>query len=148
ANLEKVRRSALVYADAHSLATAAAYARELSYMFDEEMDEAEESVDAGPDVVRIMTIHQAKGLEFPVVVVANATPYAHRLSEPPITYDEGEGFLVLKRPDADGRKMREAVDLCAYKARQEARALEEERYVWYVALTRAKERLILTTPRP
>ncbi|HKO23976.1 MAG TPA: PD-(D/E)XK nuclease family protein, partial [Chloroflexota bacterium] len=147
ANLEKVRRFACVYAEAHPLATAAAFARQLSYMVDEEMDEAEESVDAGPDVVRIMTIHQAKGLEFPVVVVANATPYAHRLDEPAITYDETEGFLVLKRADATGT-MREGADLARFKARQETRALEEERYVWYVALTRAKERLILATPRP
>ncbi len=147
ANVEKVTRSARVYAQAHPLATAAAYGRQLSYMFDEEIDEAEESVDAGPDVVRMMTIHQAKGLEFPVVVVANATPYAHRLNEPAVTYEEGEGFVVLKRADTAG-KMREGADSAGFKARQEARSLEEERYVWYVALTRAKERLILTTPRP
>ena len=36
-----------------------------------------------------------------MVVVANAVPYAHRLNEPAVTYEEGEGFVVLKRAAAD-----------------------------------------------
>jgi len=149
ANLERLRRAADTYATAHPLDTAAAFARELSYSLEEGLDEAEESVDAGPDVVRLMTVHQAKGLEFPVVIVADARPRAYRLDgAASVAYDEDEGFLLLKRHDVATLETRDAADVEGYKERERARTLEEERYVWYVALTRAEQRLILTTPRP
>jgi len=148
ANLEKLQRAARVYAEAHPLDTVAAFARHLSYVFDQEIDEAEESIDAGPAVVRLMTVHQAKGLEFRAVVVAGCMPRSYSHSDPSfMAYDEGEGFLVLRRRDPVTLEVREAADLAPFKSREAARTLEEERYVWYVALTRAKERLILTAPR-
>jgi len=149
ANLERLRRAADTYAALHPLDTAAAFARQLSYSLEEGLDEAEESVDAGPDVVRLMTVHQAKGLEFPVVIVADARPRAYRLDGAAnVAYDEDEGFLLLKRHDPTTLETRDAADVEGYKERERARTLEEERYVWYVALTRAEQRLILTTPRP
>ncbi len=148
ANLERLRRAADTYAALHPLDTAAAFARELSYSLEEGLDEAEESVEAGPDVVRLMTVHQAKGLEFPVVIVADARPRAYRLDgAASVAYDEDEGFLLLKRRDPATLETRDAADVEGYKERERARTLEEERYVWYVALTRAERRLILTTPR-
>ena len=116
ANLEKLCRAARLYAEAHPLDTVAAFARQLSYMFDEAIEEAEESVDAGPDVVRIMTVHQAKGLEFPVVVVVNAMPRPHRQrDEAAMTYEEDEGFVLLRRRDPHTLELRDAADSAGYK---------------------------------
>ncbi len=106
-------------------------------------DEGEALVgDDAVDAVRIMSIHKAKGLEFPVVVLADL----HR--EPPIA----ERRPVLQEW-VRGRAGFRCGSICTrewivaeerYRRVQE----EEERRVLYVALTRAKDRLLLTGGRP
>ena len=94
------------------------------------------------DAVRLMTIHRSKGLEFPVVCVAD-------LGRGP-TWDGGlirlgsGGRLGLKisRPGVGVR-----VEALAYRELREeavARDRAEQRRLFYVAMTRAQERLILS----
>ena len=108
-------------------------ARELEAMAEEE----------GGDAVRLLTIHAAKGLEFKVVVVADAgrdraPPAAHEI----LALSDGRfGFRVA---DPITSKPRGAY---AYDAVQEARKAEEraERLrLYYVAMTRAIDRLIIS----
>jgi len=95
---------------------------------------------AGTGAIRLMTIHAAKGLEFPVVCVADL---GHSLSHGEVPLLTAPGEVGLRLPTADRRR----VDTLAYAAlrdrRRRAAAAEEERIV-YVALTRARERLILS----
>lgn len=73
---------------------------------------AERSVDGDDDALRLTTIHQAKGLEYPIVFVIGLS----------------DGFFPLKRAiDNDD--------------------LEEERRLFYVAITRACDALYMTFPR-
>ena len=97
--------------------------------------------DVEPDTVQLMTIHTAKGLEFPVVCVADLG------RRPPNPADrlfvDGERVgLRLRRPgEGESHKTLDYEDL---RAEQREREREEENRVFYVGLTRARERLLLS----
>lgn len=97
------------------------------------------------DVVRIMTVHKSKGLEFPVVVLANLSKklnfqdvqkkvLIHKNLGIGMYCTKSEGTLTWQYPTIAWRAMKEAIQ-------NEAKA--EELRVLYVALTRAREKLIL-----
>ncbi|WCN36376.1 helicase-exonuclease AddAB subunit AddA [Aneurinibacillus uraniidurans] len=95
------------------------------------------------DVVRIMTIHKSKGLEFPVVFVAG-------LSKQHNFMDLNRAFLLHKDLgfgpkyiDPDRRISFPSLPYAALRRRMRMEQLAEEMRVLYVALTRAKEKLIL-----
>jgi ATP-dependent helicase/nuclease subunit A len=105
--------------------------------------EAEAPVEGdGLNAVRLMTIHRAKGLEFDVVCVADLGRGPHGRSELIRIGRDGRLGLRLAQPGT-GR----AEPALHYKAlgaeHAQAEALEERR-LFYVAMTRAKERLILS----
>ncbi|MDQ4071842.1 MAG: PD-(D/E)XK nuclease family protein, partial [Actinomycetota bacterium] len=96
----------------------------------------------GLDAVRLMTIHAAKGLEFPLVCVADlgrgepGDSSALRLS--------ADGRVGLRLPDPDGGPGLDVLD-APELAEEAARAeREEERRLLWVAATRAERRLILS----
>jgi len=95
------------------------------------------------DVVRIMSIHKSKGLEFPVVFVAGLGKSFNR-------GDEREPFLLHKELGFGPRFVEPELGTAhptlpqlAIRRRLRAESLAEEMRVLYVALTRAKEKLIL-----
>jgi len=99
--------------------------------------------------VRVMTVHGAKGLEAPVVILADATADPARLGRIPITLEleiEPGVSAPLLRPKKDERcdPFGELIDA------GEKRDLEEHWRLLYVALTRAADRLIVAgvAPKP
>jgi ATP-dependent helicase/nuclease subunit A len=94
----------------------------------------------GLDAVRLMTIHAAKGLEFPNVVVAELGRRGN-LSPPDLHVSGDRVGLRLVR--LDGTKAT-ALDFDAIEAERRAADEAEERRVMHVAMTRAEERLILS----
>ncbi|MHB8241905.1 MAG: UvrD-helicase domain-containing protein [Solirubrobacteraceae bacterium] len=94
-----------------------------------------------PDAIRLMSIHAAKGLEFPVVCVADLGRAQNtRLAD--VLVDDGRIGLQLVR--LDGGRATPTLDyeqLAEERRRAEA---EEEDRIMYVAMTRARERLILS----
>jgi ATP-dependent helicase/nuclease subunit A len=97
----------------------------------------------GLDAVRLMTIHRSKGLEFPVVCVADLgrgptfRPDLIRISR-----DGARLGLRLARPGTAARIQALDYQVLGDEA-AEAQAAEERR-LFYVAMTRARERLILS----
>lgn len=95
------------------------------------------------DVIRIMTIHKSKGLEFPVVFVAG-------LSKPFNVRDLNSNFLLhkdlgfgSKYIDPTLRITYPTLPQLAIRQKMRNEMLAEEMRVLYVALTRAKEKLYL-----
>lgn len=100
------------------------------------------------DVVRIMTLHKSKGLEFPVVILMELARNFRMPRDSELLRCDAEAGLALKRCDDEERVTGHT--LCGraleYKRRREIRA--EEARLLYVGMTRARERLILlASPR-
>ena len=94
------------------------------------------------DVVKLMTIHAAKGLEFPVVALADLNRLRRNRSDDLIfSKKTGLGFRVLNTVTRDPETT------CSYSQAvedQRQKDLEEMGRVFYVALTRAEEHLLLS----
>lgn len=97
---------------------------------------------ADADVVRLMTVHQSKGLEFPIVIVAD-------LARPPnsdksqIALSPAHGLLVPATIGAGIEELPQAA-LAEFKKTAADRDAAERARLFYVALTRARDRLILS----
>lgn len=103
--------------------------------------ESEGQIDDSADAVRIMSIHQSKGLEFPVVII----PDLHRLPDNRREWwalDRHRG-LTAKVPDGRGRLVGGSA-FTAFAERAKRREQFESMRLLYVAATRAKDRLILS----
>ncbi len=106
------------------------------------------SVSGGRDAVSIVSAHRSKGLEWPVVFVVCADkPFNLRDSfESPVLFDR---YLLLgarvKITEADGPVyIKKLPSYCAVSLNSTSTTLSEEMRILYVALTRAKSRIIVT----
>jgi ATP-dependent helicase/nuclease subunit A len=97
----------------------------------------------GTDVIRLLTIHGAKGLEFKVVVVADAGRHgAARDADEILCLPDGRlGFRVA---DPSTGKRRPTSDYQEVKEVEDEAAEAERRRLYYVAMTRAIDRLIVS----
>ena len=123
------------------------FVRYIDQIHHREVDYGEANIlDENADVVRIMSIHKSKGLEFPVCIVAG-TAKKHSYKS-----HDTRGSLICDSDWGIGMDYWDAGTRTRYStARKEAVAekirresLGEELRVLYVAMTRAKEKLILT----
>ena len=96
------------------------------------------------DVVRIMSIHKSKGLEFPVVIVAGCGKQFNRQDTRNKMVLHPELGIGLDYIDGERRVKSPTIAKKAVAGQIELENLGEELRVLYVALTRAKEKLILT----
>jgi ATP-dependent helicase/nuclease subunit A len=142
ANLRKLGRLARSYEELRGadIEGFVRFVREQDEAGAKELEAVAEEEDA--DVIRLLTIHAAKGLEFKVVVVADAgrdraAPGADEILALP---DGRFGFRVAD-PATGVRKPTTAYEEVRAASREEAEA--ERRRLYYVAMTRAVDRLIV-----
>lgn len=96
------------------------------------------------NVVRLMTVHKSKGLEFPVVFFAGTGRSFNELDfRKSYMFDQDYG-LAVKAVNPDTRVEYTSLPFLAVKERKQLQMKAEEMRVLYVAMTRAKERLFLT----
>ena len=120
------------------------FIRYMEQMKDREIDFGEANIlDESADVVRIMTIHKSKGLEFPICFVAGfGRKFNTRDSSDAVLMDAelGTGGDCI---DLELRCRRRTLrkNVIALKQRKDSRG--EDLRVLYVAMTRAKEKLVL-----
>jgi ATP-dependent helicase/nuclease subunit A len=94
------------------------------------------------DVIRLMTIHRAKGLEFPLVVVPDLD--RPPLLMPPVAALDAElGPLV--EPLRDDEREPTATGMGLFAARENSAELDERKRLLYVAVTRAADYLMLSS---
>jgi len=94
------------------------------------------------DVVKVLTIHQSKGLEWPVVFVMGTKVFMNQNSNSLVHYDNDIGIAMntILLPE---RFKRDNPMTLAIKHKTLREEKEEALRVWYVALTRAEKKLII-----
>ena len=94
------------------------------------------------NAVSLLTVHKSKGLEWPVVFVANLNA-TEMVDRDPLNFDPAWGVALTWDDEISGE--RQTPVLFRWIADQQRHAQEAEAIRWlYVALTRARDRLILT----
>jgi ATP-dependent helicase/nuclease subunit A len=115
--------------------------------------EAQQEAETEPEVpavatenaVRLMSVHQSKGLEFPVVVLPDlAKKFNEQDLHGEIIFDEEFGLCPKVKPPSSGRRYPSLPHWLA-RRRQKHELRGEELRLLYVALTRARDTLVLST---
>ena len=111
--------------------------------FDEDFAEGAASLD-NENLVRIMSIHKSKGLEFPIVILAGAHKNINFMdATAPVLVDQNLGIAV-DYVDLERRTKTPTIIKGAMARRIVRESISEEERLLYVAMTRAREKLIIT----
>jgi len=139
ANIDKLLAQARAASERISLDE---FVAELELLRDSDFREADAPPDDSSDAVQILTVHSAKGLEFPIVFVA-ALQKGVATGPPVVAFSPRLGLGARWRNPADGG---DKDDLFQHAIREERKRREEEESnrLFYVAMTRAEQHLALT----
>jgi superfamily I DNA/RNA helicase len=149
ANLQKLGKLATAFVERNREAQARDFVHYIEELKRIDFDDREADPPAS-DAVTVMTIHAAKGLEWPVVFVIDVWP---RVFQPPMIWRDPHTGALLCMEGADGNKPFHAVaaklqvdddGIAPNKAELgETERAAEERRLFYVALTRARDELYI-----
>jgi ATP-dependent exoDNAse (exonuclease V) beta subunit len=113
------------------------------------MDETRREKDVPPPHSRgqlmILTLHSSKGLEFPHVILLDLEKKMRAHASPLLFWDRQEGTYLGKRDPFGDRDQKDPIGK-RWKNEEKKKELAESVRLFYVALTRAEERLILVCP--
>jgi len=122
------------------------FVEQLKILIDEEEREEQADIQFDKDAVQIMTVHAAKGLEFPVVFLPYANKQFNYDVEPFLDDALGIG-LSPSDPENNYQKSEPAITEFI-KERNRNKTIAEEKRNFYVAATRARDMLIISGEFP
>lgn len=96
------------------------------------------------NVIRIMSIHKSKGLEFPVVFLSSTGKQFNLMDLNDSVLLHQEMGIGVKYIDYDKQIQYDTLSKASLRSKMLIETLSEEMRILYVALTRAKEKLIIT----
>jgi len=114
----------------------------LDILIAEEPREGDAPIEESSTAVQIMTIHSAKGKQFPIVILPSLDRTGKYVTEPYIDESLGIGFSPLNPDDNYTKTEPEIINLM--KDRANAKDEAEKKRLFYVGATRAEDRLILS----
>ena len=106
--------------------------------------EVKREQEGGGNLVRIMTVHGAKGLQAPLVILPDTTGLPDDRKAPVVWADAPGGSIPLWSP----RKALSCAFIDGLRSTNRARQMEEHNRLLYVALTRAEDRLVICGAAP
>ncbi|HJA35423.1 MAG TPA: helicase-exonuclease AddAB subunit AddA [Firmicutes bacterium] len=121
---------------------------EFLQMLEKKAQEGDVAEEPAPGAVRLMSVHKSKGLEFPIVVVPDLSKRFNTddLRQPMLLHKKVG--LAFRLRDVERRTEQKTQMQAAIQLRHRAESREEELRKLYVAMTRAREKLILTMALP
>jgi ATP-dependent helicase/nuclease subunit A len=137
-NIDALIQKAVDFESSHQ-GGLAAFIQSLEHLKEAKIAEAMD-VALSDDVVKVMTIHASKGLQFPLVYVFNDESTSVHASRDQVIVNPDYGFTLRIKQDYGievKNIVREALLYCEKKA-----AYEESLRLWYVALTRAEKEMV------
>ena len=142
-NLRKVFQLASRFERELTLAGIGDFVRHLDQVIDAELPVGEATEESPADAVSLLTVHAAKGLEFPVVFLVNLRPARARDTERLFFDPDGLGFVMKNwRGEKHPRYQATSPGEPAVKL-----AIGERRRIVYVGLTRTMDALYVTATR-
>ena len=145
ANIEKLLE--LVHELEPSCGNLAELATMLSQQLEHDDGEAEAELADLPNAVRVLTVHGSKGLEFPVVIVADGAA-AQQSDRSPLRCGQIEGHFevaIKVRDPLQGQEPPQPTGLYSRLQRHHReQECEEHKRLLYVALTRARDHLVIS----
>jgi DNA helicase II / ATP-dependent DNA helicase PcrA len=143
-NLRKVFQLASRFERNLALAGIGDFVRHLDQVIDAELPVGEAAEEAAStDAVSLLTVHSAKGLEFPVVFLVNLRPPRPRDTERLFFDPDGLGFVMKNWRGEKHPRFKET----SPGAPAVALAMGERRRIVYVGMTRTKDALYVTATR-
>lgn len=142
ANLQKLMEQARAADQSGTLDLSGFIAQLAEFVASEPKEALAATMTESANVIRLMTIHHAKGLEFPLVVVPDLDR-RQEVRQPVAALDPALGPLVTLPQDED--RERSATGIQLYHASEKRADAEERKRLLYVACTRAADYLILAS---
>jgi ATP-dependent exoDNAse (exonuclease V) beta subunit len=117
---------------------------ELALATEEKRREKEVPPPRNDGQLSVLTLHGSKGLEFPHVILVDLGKKNRASNSPTLFWDRTRGAYLVQK-DSDGERIEDPI-FEEWKKDERAKELAESKRVFYVALTRAQERLVLVCP--
>ncbi len=141
ANLDALMQKALDY-QSTSFKGLNRFINYVDLLIAKEQEEGDANTTDGANAVHLATVHSSKGLEYPICFLTNINSLYHKNNKELVFVDHELG-VASKTIDVEQRVIRSNLYYTATTKKMDIDSIAEEMRLLYVAMTRAKEKLIL-----